>query len=136
MPRDLSEYIEGWRKRIREEERKRRERYLRAREFAERAALRLKREFGAEKVYLFGTCADPDRFRLDSDIDLAVSGLRSDLFFKAWAAIEREREFRIDLIPLEDAPPHLRRRIEKEGVELGVEGSGDQNAHQRYTPDG
>jgi predicted nucleotidyltransferase len=130
MKRDYSSYIESWKRRAAEEEKKRREAHLRALNSAEKAAVRLKREFGVCKVYLFGTCADADRFRLDSDIDIAVLGLKPDLFFKAWATIEEEVEFPIDLIALEEAPPTLRRRIEKEGVELGVEGSGDQDSDQ------
>ncbi len=124
-PKDYSSYIEGWKRRLDEEERRRRGRYLKALEAARRIALRLKREFGAQKVYLFGTCTDPDRFRLTSDIDIAVSGLKPELFFKAWAAVEEEVEFLVDLVALEDAPPTLRRRIEREGVELDVEGNGD-----------
>lgn len=133
MKRDYSSYIEAWKRRSDEEEKRRRERHLEALKAAKRIALRLKREFGAQKVYLFGTCADPDRFRFTSDIDIAVSGLKPELFFKAWAAVEEGVEFSVDLVALEDAPSALRRRIEREGVELDVEGNGDQDVDQRDT---
>jgi predicted nucleotidyltransferase len=59
-------------------------------------------EFGAKRVYLFGSLAE-DLFRGTSDIDLVVEGLATDVYFKALSRIScLSREFQIDLIPLEE----------------------------------
>jgi predicted nucleotidyltransferase len=68
----------------------------------ERAAAVLK-DFGAREVYIFGSAAG-GTMREGSDVDLAVVGLPSGVFFAALAeaadALGRERE--LDLIDLDD----------------------------------
>jgi len=115
---DYSKYIEAWRKRLARAEEGRKEYHRKALEFAKKTARRLKGEFGAQQVYLFGTCIDESRFRFDSDIDLAVVGIKPEDFFKAWAAVERDSEFIIDLVDLETAPLTLKRRVEEMGVKI------------------
>lgn len=52
-------------------------------------ARRFVHEFGAVRVVLLGDLVHPDRFRRDSPIELAVWGLRADVF---WRAVARARE--------------------------------------------
>lgn len=115
---DLARYRAGWRRRERErraEQARRRERAWRA---AAAAARLLKESFGVRQVWAFGSLV---RDQLDerSDIDLAVAGLTERDLCRAVGRLQTvDPEFPIDVVRLEDAPPSLRRRIEREGVLL------------------
>ncbi len=86
---------------------------------AQRAAALLKDRFGARRVILFGSLARRDFFHRRSDIDLAVEGIKSQDFWRAWSALDMlGNEFEIDLVDVETASPSLRLEIEREGVEL------------------
>lgn len=88
-------------------------------ERAKRSALDLKTRFGVRRVILFGSLAHAGWFAPDSDIDIAIEGLRATDYWDAWRLVEeaiRERE--VDLIDLESASTSLRRSIERHGVEL------------------
>jgi uncharacterized protein len=79
----------------------------------------LKERFGAKRVVLFGSMAQEDWFSPDSDIDLAVEGLRPEHYWKAWEALEEEiRDRPVDLIAIESASEPLRKSIDRYGVEL------------------
>jgi predicted nucleotidyltransferase len=70
----------------------------------EKAAEVLK-SFGAREVYLFGSAA-ADKMDEDSDIDMAVSGLPPEVFFRAWAKAVREFPGReMDLVSLDKGGP-------------------------------
>lgn len=75
----------------------------------------LAEKFEVNSVYLFGSLAWGETFTPDTDIDLAVSGIESEKFYKAIGHLERETEFPFDLINLEEAPPTLREQILKKG---------------------
>jgi predicted nucleotidyltransferase len=74
---------------------------------ARRCAELLKREFGVERVVLFGSLLDVERMWWGSDIDLAVWGLAQQDLFKAGAALEHGHDFSIDLVPVSGAKPHI-----------------------------
>jgi len=79
-------------------------------------------EFGAMKVYLFGSLTrDDEVFHEDSDIDLAAEGIAPGQFFKAGVALGRacDYRYRVDLIDLETAREGLRKMILAEGELLG-----------------
>ncbi len=79
----------------------------------------LKTSFGAQKVYLFGSCLSEEYFHLNSDIDLAVLGLSSDNFCRALYEVNViENGFKVDLVDLETCRIWLSQRILKEGKEL------------------
>jgi len=60
-----------------------------------------------------------ERFRADSDLDVAVSGISFRKFLRAEYDISLgEKDFDIDLVDVEDCKSYIRRAIEKEGVEL------------------
>lgn len=111
-------YIEAWKRRARAEDHQRAAAREQALTDARKIAALLVAEFGAAEVVLFGSLARGEEFRLDSDIDLAASGISPELFFTAAAAAAAQTGFGLDLVPLEDAPAALRIRIESEGVWL------------------
>lgn len=59
---------------------------------------------GAREVYLFGSAARGE-MREDSDIDLAVSGLPPELFYRAGAAAEDALGRTLDLVDLDEITP-------------------------------
>ena len=84
-----------------------------------KSAADLKTRFSVRRVILFGSLAHSGWFASDSDVDVAVEGLRTADFWDAWRLLEdaiRERE--VDLIEMESAGESLRRSIERYGVEL------------------
>ena len=83
------------------------------------AAEQLKSQFAVSRVILFGSVAHKGWFEDDSDVDIAVEGLKSVDFFRAWRVAEEtigDRE--VDIIELETAPLSLKRAIERYGVDL------------------
>lgn len=87
-----------------------------ARKEAEKAAKILKEKFGAEKVWLFGSLVQDDRFHDRSDIDLAARGIPPEKFYKAFGVITREvTDFEIDLVDIDDCKEYLKEAIQKEG---------------------
>ena len=116
------EYVEAWRGRLarRASEQQMRARCLR--KVARTCAQRLVHDFGARKVYLFGSLLDDDLVHDWSDIDLVVEGLEERLYFKAlrnvWELLPTGGE--LDLVLLESSWPDLVERVEAEGVLLDV----------------
>jgi len=70
----------------------------------------LKEQFGATKAIVFGSLVR-NRFGEDSDIDLAVAGIKKTDFFQALSAVNDHNQRWIDLKPLEDLEPHFRERV-------------------------
>jgi len=71
------------------------------------AAVRALREAGAREVYLFGS-ARAGRLDPESDVDLAVSGLPPEVFFKAMGAARRALGRPVDLVDLDEETPFTR----------------------------
>ncbi|MGH9853285.1 MAG: nucleotidyltransferase family protein [Blastocatellia bacterium] len=69
----------------------------------ERAVMALK-SAGAREVYLFGSAAR-GRMREDSDVDMAVSGLPPELFYRAGGQAEDALGRPLDLIDLDEITP-------------------------------
>ena len=117
---EFEEYIEAWRERLARQERARQMRAQDLREIAYTCARRLIQDFGASKVYLFGSLLEEDLVHDRSDVDLAVEGLEGKLYFKAlrevWALLPAGVE--LDLVLLERAWPGLAERVRREGVLL------------------
>ena len=83
------------------------------------AAAVLKARFGVRRVVLFGSLAHGAWFVPDSDVDLAVEGLASIDYWRAWRLVEEIIGDRlVDLIEIEKAGESLRRAIECYGIEL------------------
>jgi predicted nucleotidyltransferase len=78
----------------------------------DKAALALKAA-GAKEVYVFGS-ASKGGMRPNSDIDIAVSGLPPEVFFRAMAKASRALGRPIDLIDLDEDNPFTR-YLKKDG---------------------
>jgi predicted nucleotidyltransferase len=114
-------YLEAARRRpastpVAPDERRARERLL---ERIREAAVVLKSRFHARRVVLFGSLAHAAWFRPDSDVDLAVEGLSSDDYWRAWRAVEEIIGDRpVDLVEIETVGESLQRSIQRHGVAL------------------
>jgi uncharacterized protein len=85
---------------------------------ARKIAHELVGRFGASKVVLFGSLARGD-FKDRSDIDLAVWGIPSALYFRAVAfATGFSPDWRVDIIDADECPPSLLTVITEEGLLL------------------
>ena len=83
------------------------------------AAAILTAHFDVKRVILFGSLAHEAWYAADSDVDLAVEGLRSEDYWRAWRAVEESVGDRpVDLIEMETASDSLRSAIERHGVTL------------------
>ena len=86
---------------------------------ARQAAELLKRDFGAARVWLFGSLLHPQRFHERSDVDLTVEGLDERLYLRAVARLlDLNPTIPVDLVELEYARPELRDAILREASEL------------------
>ena len=86
---------------------------------ARQAAEVLRRRFGTETVFAFGSLVRGGTFDERSDVDLAVRGVPPQDFFRASAAAAAAVcEFDLDLIDLDDCSPALREQVQREGVGL------------------
>lgn len=87
--------------------------------FAREAARRLRADFGAEQVLLFGSLAHGHWFSETSDVDLAVKGLDVDRHLLAIAHLtELAGDIQVDLVRLEWCSESLRGVIDAEGMVL------------------
>ncbi|MBU2600146.1 nucleotidyltransferase domain-containing protein [bacterium] len=73
----------------------------------------ISKDFGAEKVLLFGSCLED--VESAQDIDIAVKGVKPERFFEMYGKILGVVDSEIDLIPLEDTREHLANRILEKG---------------------
>lgn len=88
-------------------------------DLAHRAAERLKVEFGATAVVLFGSTVSAERFHLRSDVDLVAWGVAEERFLRAVSALlSLDPSLSVDLVRAESAPPRLLARAAEEGVPL------------------
>lgn len=62
---------------------------------------------GAREVYLFGSAAK-GKLRENSDVDIAVSGLTPEVFFRAIGKASRALGRPVDLIDLDEDNPFTR----------------------------
>jgi predicted nucleotidyltransferase len=69
----------------------------------DRAASALK-AVGAKEVYVFGS-ASKGKMRPNSDVDLAVSGLPPEVFFRAMGLASRALGRQVDLVDLDEDNP-------------------------------
>lgn len=82
------------------------------------AASELKQRYGARRVVVFGSLAQPEWFRSDSDVDLAVEGV-GEHYWDAWGLAERIiRDRSVDFVEIESATPALLRFIKRDGIDL------------------
>lgn len=112
---EIAEYRKHWQKRVEREAAHRRELTATARTEAIRVMQVLVREFGASRIYLFGSLTKKDQFHERSDIDLAVQGIAPERFFKAWATACSGSNVPIELVDLDEVGELMRKLILKYG---------------------
>lgn len=102
------------RKKDREKFKRRREE---AKNIANRCADLLRNEYDVDSVYLIGSSVSSKNFHPKSDIDLLVEGLSDKNYFRAlkkcWDLLPPD--FELDLIPWEEAPSRLKKKVEEKG---------------------
>lgn len=106
-------YRKYWESRAAAEEECRKELHREALRVAGKLAEVLVRDFEADRVILFGSAVEEADFDLDSDLDLAVSGLSKGSFFRATATLMMESPFPVDLKPLEELTGLIREKVER-----------------------
>jgi len=95
------------------------ERWQQAQQLARDAAQRLRKDFGARRVVLFGSAVEQSLFTRWSDVDLAVWGVSPERFYAAVGAVTSlHTDIPVDLVDAEQCSEDLKRAIEQEGVEL------------------
>ena len=83
------------------------------------AARELRKDFGAQKVVVFGSLAHERGFGLWSDIDLGAWGIPPEKFYSAVAAVTGLSSFfKVDLVDVAECRPTLQKVIEEEGIEV------------------
>jgi predicted nucleotidyltransferase len=96
-------------------------RRARAWELAKQAAELLKRDYQVQRVVVFGSLVQPDRFTAYSDVDLAAWGLTSANWLKAIGAVrhlDRTGDIEINLVDTACCSDELLAAIERDGVSL------------------
>ncbi len=73
----------------------------------------ISKEFGAQKVLLFGSCLED--IESARDIDIAVSGIKPQEFFEYYGKVSMAVDDEVDIVDMEDVREHLYRRILAKG---------------------
>ena len=98
---------------------------------AHRVATMLYEDFGATRVAVFGSLAEPESFSKWSDIDIAIWGIPNDKYFRAVSeSMNISRLFKIDLIDFENCKELFREKIQSQliPIEKGAIYKVDRNA--------
>ncbi|MEZ4515173.1 MAG: nucleotidyltransferase domain-containing protein [Chloroflexota bacterium] len=95
------------------------QRRQRAWKVARQIAAMLRTAYGAKQIIVFGSLAATGPFDACSDLDLAVSGIPFDKFFRAYVdAMDIAQDFKLDLLDLADCPTTMRESICAKGISL------------------
>jgi predicted nucleotidyltransferase len=76
------------------------------------------RAMGARRVRLFGSLATGAEPHAGTDVDLCVEGLDDARLADAVFALEARANARVDVVRWESAGDRLRRRVDRDGVEI------------------
>ena len=118
-PEKMAQYRQTVQQRRTAEKARLDERFVQGQAIARQLAALLRRDFGAERVVLFGSLTDRDLFHDRSDIDLAAWGIPEQDYLKAVAAVTSfTTSFHIDLARMEEASKRLIDSVEKGGILL------------------
>ena len=92
----------------------------RAWQTAYRVAAMLYEDFDATQVAVFGSLTKRESFSKWSDINIAVWGIPSNMYFRAvWEAEDISRLFEIDLVDFESCYELFCERIESQSIRIG-----------------
>ncbi|ETR65540.1 MAG: DNA polymerase beta domain-containing protein [Candidatus Magnetoglobus multicellularis str. Araruama] len=79
----------------------------------------LKKDFGATRVFVFGSLLDRSRYTNDSDIDIAVEGIAHADYWKAWRVVENYLTDQcVDFIDINDLDEVFRNSIIHQGLSV------------------
>jgi len=113
---NYSQYIQGFKKRIKNERNKEELLYNKLNREVRSAIKDFAKKFNLKRVYLFGSLVRKENFHKNSDIDLAVEGLKSEKYLQAWGELEEALNHPFDLVQIEKATGTLKEIIKNEGV--------------------
>lgn len=117
-PEQLARYQAGLQQKLKQEQQQQLQRQQRGWQVAREAAQRLKSQWGASKVVLFGSMLETAKVHARSDIDLAVWDLPADDYYRVLAELlDLDPDFSIDLVEIAYAKPGILSAIQA-GVEL------------------
>ncbi|MDD5672529.1 MAG: nucleotidyltransferase domain-containing protein [Chitinivibrionales bacterium] len=108
----MKKYRAAWKKRDEETRVMNESRRQKALGCARKLSRVLADQFGAKKVTLVGSILHGSRFKANSDIDLAVEGIKPDQYFNALVQCQTAG-FPVDLIETAAATPLMTSRIAK-----------------------
>lgn len=80
----------------------------------------ISKQFGAKKVLLFGSCLED--IESAQDIDIAVSGIKPEEFFKYYGKVSMVVDDEVDIIDLDNVREHLHKRLLSKGRVLYEKG--------------
>jgi uncharacterized protein len=118
-PEKMAQYRQTARRRQAEAAARLDGRFQQGRAIARQLADLLRRDFGVERVVLFGSLVDRELFHERSDIDLAAWGIPERRYLAAVAAVTSfTTAFSVDLARMEEATERLTHVVEEEGIPL------------------
>lgn len=115
MRNSYSSYIAAYIKRNRQEQDALKSHLDEIMKEVQNIALFLVQRYNVNRVILFGSFAK-GQHRFDSDVDIAVEGLSSRDYWKAWVEVDNLSSISVDLRCLEDFPKEFRTRVFKQGI--------------------
>lgn len=110
----MSNHIQYWRERQAKQKAQNQRMVMQARSQLVDIVNVLVDKFKVTKVIVFGSLVK-DKFTAESDIDIAVEGIRKQDFFTALSEVNRQTNRWVDLKPIEDLEPHFRQRVFETG---------------------
>ncbi len=76
----------------------------------------MSQKYGFSQAYIFGSVTKEGKFGNQSDIDIAVFGLKNDFFFSMMAEISRKIDCEVDLYQIEKIDEYMKKKIEETGI--------------------
>lgn len=67
--------------------------------------IRIGKKYGVKRLWLFGSTLDPSPKTEPNDIDLAVEGVRPELFYRFYGDLLMELPRPVDLVDMKDGLP-------------------------------
>jgi predicted nucleotidyltransferase len=125
-----SKYLEFWRKRFETQK-------LESLALADSAradlpkAVEILRNYGARRIFLYGSLCRTGRFHPRSDIDLIVEGIPPGLFVRAASDLMMSMDWPIDLKPYEDLDGFFRDSVMRKGELIYAEKGRDSGPGRR-----
>ncbi|MEW5768011.1 MAG: nucleotidyltransferase domain-containing protein [bacterium] len=77
----------------------------------------LREKYNLSEAFVFGSIVKPGRFIGNSDLDVAVKGLRNDRYFEFVTEISDKMSREVDVVELEKC--RFAEKIRKEGIKVG-----------------